>query len=46
MTDGVHVRLTLTRGVKFTSGMDPRLNQSGPTLVVGPGTVGVSWKLD
>lgn len=34
MTDGVHVRLTLTRGVKFTSGMDPRLNQSGPTLVV------------
>ena len=34
MTDGVHVRLTLSRGVKFTSGMDPRLNQSGPTLVV------------
>src|SRR4029453_10402216 len=30
MTDGVHVRLTLTRGVKFTSGMDPRLNQGGP----------------
>lgn len=34
MTDGVHVRLTLTRGVKITSGMDPRLNQSGPTLIV------------
>ncbi len=34
MRDGVHVRLTLTRGVKITSGMDPRLNQSGPTLVV------------
>ena len=34
MTDGVHVRLTLTRGVKMTSGMDPRLNQSGPTLIV------------
>ncbi|MBB3676598.1 aminotransferase class IV [Modestobacter versicolor] len=34
MTDGVHVRLTLTRGVKVTSGMDPRLNQSGPTLIV------------
>jgi branched-chain amino acid aminotransferase len=34
MTDGVHVRLTLTRGVKFTSGMDPRLNRSGPTLIV------------
>src|ERR1700751_2519123 len=34
MRDGVHVRLTLTRGVKFTSGMDPRLNQSGPTLIV------------
>jgi branched-chain amino acid aminotransferase len=30
----VHVRLTLTRGVKITSGMDPRLNQSGPTLIV------------
>lgn len=34
MWDGVHVRLTLTRGVKLTSGMDPRLNQSGPTLIV------------
>jgi branched-chain amino acid aminotransferase len=32
----VHVRLTLTRGVKITSGMDPRLNQSGPTLIVLP----------
>ncbi|SEK81649.1 branched-chain amino acid aminotransferase [Blastococcus sp. DSM 46786] len=34
MTDGVHVRLTLTRGAKVTSGMDPRLNRSGPTLIV------------
>jgi branched-chain amino acid aminotransferase len=34
MKDGVHIRLTLTRGVKVTSGMDPRLNQSGPTLIV------------
>lgn len=34
MTDGVHVRLTLTRGVKLTSGMDPRLNTQGPTLIV------------
>lgn len=34
MSDGVHIRLTLTRGVKVTSGMDPRLNQSGPTLIV------------
>ena len=34
MTDGVHIRLTLTRGVKITSGMDPRLNQAGPTLIV------------
>lgn len=34
MVDEVHVRLTLTRGVKYTSGMDPRLNQSGPTLIV------------
>jgi branched-chain amino acid aminotransferase len=34
MRDGAHIRLTLTRGVKVTSGMDPRLNQSGPTLIV------------
>lgn len=34
MHDGVHIRLTLTRGVKITSGMDPRLNQAGPTLLV------------
>src|SRR5437762_1078831 len=36
MTDGVHIRLTLTRGVKITSGMDPRLNAAGPTLIVLP----------
>ncbi|MGB1375458.1 MAG: aminotransferase class IV [Rhodothermales bacterium] len=36
MRDGVHIRLTLTRGVKITSGMDPRLNQSGPTLIILP----------
>jgi branched-chain amino acid aminotransferase len=34
MVTGVHIRLTLTRGVKATSGMDPRLNVSGPTLIV------------
>jgi branched-chain amino acid aminotransferase len=34
MRDGVHVRLTLTRGAKVTSGMNPRLNQSGPCLIV------------
>jgi branched-chain amino acid aminotransferase len=34
MRTGVHIRLTLTRGVKVTSGMDPRLNVSGPTLIV------------
>ncbi len=34
MYDGVHIRLTLTRGRKITSGMDPRLNQFGPTLIV------------
>ncbi len=34
MRDGVHIRLSLTRGVKITSGMDPRLNQGGPTLIV------------
>ena len=34
MHDGVHLRLTLTRGRKITSGMDPRLNQYGCTLIV------------
>src|SRR5207253_1100657 len=34
MRDSVHIRLTLTRGVKYTSGMDPRLNTSGPTLII------------
>lgn len=34
MRDGVHIRLTLTRGTKITSGMDPRLNQAGCTLIV------------
>ncbi len=34
MRDGVHIRLTLSRGAKVTSGMDPRLNQSGPLLIV------------
>ena len=34
MHTGVHIRLTLSRGVKLTSGMDPRLNVSGPTLIV------------
>ena len=34
MRDGVHIRLTLTRGIKITSGMDPRLNQRGPTLII------------
>jgi branched-chain amino acid aminotransferase len=34
MRDRVHIRLTLSRGVKITSGMDPRLNQSGATLII------------
>ncbi len=34
MFDDVHIRLTLTRGVKVTSGMDPRLNQGPPTLII------------
>ncbi|MGQ0554282.1 MAG: aminotransferase class IV [Planctomycetota bacterium] len=34
MRDGVHIRLTLSRGLKFTSGMDPRLNTAGPSLFV------------
>ena len=34
MRDGVHIRLTVSRGIKITSGMDPRLNQSGATLII------------
>jgi len=34
MRDQTHVRLTLTRGEKITSGMNPRLNQSGCSLIV------------
>jgi branched-chain amino acid aminotransferase group I len=34
MRDNTHIRLTLTRGEKVTSGMNPRLNQSGCTLIV------------
>lgn len=40
MRDGVHIRLTLSRGEKITSGMDPRLNQKGCTLIVL-----AEWKL-
>ena len=34
MTEDTHIRLTLSRGEKVTSGMDPRLNQLGCTLIV------------
>ena len=34
MKDETHIRLTLTRGEKITSGMDPRLNQKGSCLIV------------
>lgn len=34
MNNDTHIRLTLTRGEKITSGMDPRLNQSGSCLIV------------
>lgn len=34
MTDGVHIRLTLSRGEKYTSGLDPRINTMGSTLIV------------
>jgi branched-chain amino acid aminotransferase group I len=39
MREGVHIRLTLTRGKKVTSGMNPLWNQYGPTLIVLP-----EWK--
>ena len=34
MMNDAHIRLTLTRGKKITSGMNPKLNQYGPTLIV------------
>jgi len=34
MTDETHIRLTLTRGEKITSGMNPKLNQSGCSLII------------
>jgi branched-chain amino acid aminotransferase len=34
MFDEAHMRLTLTRGEKITSGMDPQLNTKGCTLIV------------
>ncbi len=34
MRDETHIRLTLSRGKKTTSGMDPRLNKFGPTLII------------
>ena len=34
MTDDAHIRLTLTRGEKITSGMNPRFNQAGCSLIV------------
>ncbi len=34
MEKDTHIRLTLTRGDKITSGMDPRVNQSGCCLII------------
>jgi branched-chain amino acid aminotransferase group I len=34
MRDEVHIRLTLTRGSKLTSGMNPEMNQAGTCLIV------------
>lgn len=34
MHDGVHVRLTVSRGLKYTSGLDPRINRSGCSFFI------------
>jgi branched-chain amino acid aminotransferase len=34
MHDDVHVRLTITRGIKYTSGLDPRINTLGCSLII------------
>jgi branched-chain amino acid aminotransferase len=39
MTDGVHIRLMVTRGVKATPYQDPRATVSPPTIVIIP-----EWK--
>lgn len=36
MTDGVHMRLTISRGIKYTSGLDPRINTRGCSLIILP----------
>lgn len=36
MTDGVHIRLMVTRGVKATPYQDPRVTISAPTIVIIP----------
>ncbi len=34
MTDGVHIRLTVTRRLKYTSGLEPRVNVRGCSLII------------
>ena len=34
MEDGVHMRLMVSRGLKYTSGLDPRINTKGCTLII------------
>lgn len=34
MHDGVHIRLTISRGLKYTSGLDPRINLRGCSLLI------------
>ena len=36
MTDGVHVRVMITRGIKKTPSQDPRLTIIGPNIVIIP----------
>ena len=36
MTDGVHIRVMITRGIKKTPSQDPRLTIKGPNLVIIP----------
>lgn len=34
MTDSVHIRLTVSRGIKYTSGLDPRINTRGCSFFI------------
>ena len=43
MSDGVHIRVMITRGIKKTPSQDPRLTIIGPNLVLYQNT---KWQMN